>query len=276
MLLHLMLCILLLLTGCTLDNELPERNDADMADRRTLEALANLQRMQWGQRQTFNAPWQENEARPLLTLDRQIRPFPVSKTVILSLEDTSPVVVGGDTYIFRWRMTVGVGGGASTLKFDASRLQQIALPAETIRLELLCENPRIEGFTGNFDSPGSPVYASAFVADMPVASSQASYSQHASVANGGGVETIPVPVGASGLLIGPDGLSASTQALAATCSYELLGNSGTINAWLGTDLTPLSARIQPIPVPGAARGLQVTNDAVVGDAVFWAIWLLDL
>lgn len=237
----------------------------------TRAAILNQQRMQWGQRQTYQPPWENHEARPLLTLDRVNRPFPISKTIILSLDDTSPPTFGAPTYIYRWRMTVGVGGGTATFVFDASRLQQVALPAETLRLELLCETPRIGGFGFVYDSPEHPAIASAFIADLPTSTSPAMYSQHVSVALGT-EENIIVPNGATGLLIGPS----DDRALQSTSRYTLVGNSGETQFWNGTELTPLNARIEPIPVPGAARFLRIQNGGVAGDITCWTHWLLDL
>jgi hypothetical protein len=275
------LFVCVLLAGCTqVDFE-----DEGCAEMREINQRFNRIE-QWGNSLVFQPAWRENDVRTLLQ-HKPVRDahghycVPQSQALLLAMSvPYNPVFNAA----FRWQLNVGGGGGARIVKLDAFNIQQLALAAENVDINVLCENAYVDLCDNAgvplakpaFTAPAVAVTASCSLADGNVSSSQASYTQQFSVGAGPGTTSkFFIPPMASGFrILGSVGGAAYPLVATTRISIDQVGIQFGV-AYTGDQLVTLSTSGDYIPLPGQAASMSITNGA--GAAVSGVVqWSLDL
>ena len=229
------------------------------------EIMRPLQRQQWGQQERFAAPWTENEERILVNLDAEPR-TPVVKTAILGVERALTLT---GSFMFRWKLLVGVSGASATFVIDAANLQQVSLPALTVSIAL---QATAIGQGQAFSSPSDSVKAVAFFADGVTATAPAKWTERFFVA-AGITQTCGVPAGGTRFrILGEDGV-ASSPFTAATV-YIPFASFGQTDVFTGLQLG--ANRTQFVPATGHVRSLAINNTLNANAIVGLIEWEIDL
>lgn len=223
------------------------------------------QKQQWGQQQRFTPPWTENEERTLVMLDAEPR-TPVVKTLILALE--RPATLTG-SFMFRWKLNVGVSGATATFIIDAGNLQQVSLPMLVGNISLVAT---ALGEGQAFTTPSAAVKAVAFFADGTTSTAPAQYTERFFI-NPGVSQSVAVPAGATRFrILGEDGVASSP--FTALTTYIPRANFGQTDVLTGAEIAAI--RTQWIPATGHVRSLDIQNLANPAAIVGLVQWEIDL
>lgn len=260
----LILGIIILFFGCVAETEGTDMTSKDAATR---AYMARMKAMQWGQTKSFEPPWKRGESRAVVTLDMTPGETPISKTLLLAYNLLANP--GSTEFLPRWVIQFGAGGGNAEFVVDATRLNQLSLPAQTVRVSFRLDeiHPTVKPFV----SPTKVIVASAFLADMSTTTGAPTYTQFFTVASGSATESFAIPAGASAVQIaGIDG----NELFDATSIYTLTVGSSTFQRFDGTALEPITNRLDRIPVPGGVDQFSITNNGA--NPIFgWLVWYLD-
>lgn len=231
---------------------------------------------QWGQGRRFVGSQFDtpNKPRVMLSIDA---PFPWRvprvQTLILGCE---PRYGASQIATFRWQLESGVGGARSVFNFDASKLQQVSLPTNTVRV-LLYAN---EGPAGNYDlDDTTTIDAFAFVADGNTSTSAAKYTTFFRVGESGSAISVEIPKGASAWRLAGVPGAAPGDPFTSNFEYRIVSEAGVLDSLKGDQLLLTHASDSFIPIPGSAGGSTGGMRILSGDGSLGAgsiIWQLDL
>lgn len=221
----------------------------------------------WGQVKTFDPaakPFGDGLGRIIVRRDAgEEKGLPKVKNLTLTRQNRT---TQGGLFFWRWRVTWGIGGATSEMLVDATPLQQFALSADMLQVELVATNiGRAAGAGFPYAAPTQPVTAGVFYGEGLTATDQATFTEFVTAPIGATV--LDVPPGATELLLGgPSGAWGS-----ATMAYNFLAPGGIqVDAWTGLEMNTF--RTSPKLLAVADR-LQIINTgaAPVNFSIIWGL-----
>lgn len=172
----------------------------------------------------------------------------------------------------RWVIQAGVGSASVTYTFDAIALQQVSLPAETLRVSMIAEQWGATPFDFGYTSVNFGV----LIGDGNTNTGAARYTQLVAAEPGATTTDVPVPNGATGFRVGgsPHNASPGNPFMANKGYGFRQAGGGFYDDFDGTDMLIVHNSDNFIPLAGTVDLLRIGHPA--GDFSGLIVWQLEL
>lgn len=246
--------------------------DAYESDEMIPPILAPGRPEQWGTQRVIQAgEFYENVLIPLTTLDGATLARRVPQTQAIVFDARIPVGVTGN-FVLYWVLEIGAGGGRTILSLDAGGVNQITVPAETVRISIVAKQPMTIGDPSPFIAPNLAVQLAVFMADGSTSTAAPTYTTQFAI-DAAGAATVEAPAGATGFRIAGSPTVASPYTADTLYTTES-ADGGQIDYFSGDFLEDI--RYATMPFNGQAIKLVIDNGGNASNIAGWIEWELDL
>ncbi len=229
----------------------------------------------WGQTKPVGPRWQYGARFPLVKFTHQGPPQVFAITTTLK-----PSAAFVPNPAIRFEVLAGVGSGSARWVFDARPLQQIALPATSLEVNVTAVQYAWAGGPAGGATPITDLtfafdrnlLAGAFAAIGNVSTERATFTNRFTVAVGDSLNFV-VPDGASSWKVLPNNTAAGT--FNAGTQYGFVAGAEVCGVWTGTQVAAQQQSGEWLPIPANATGFTI-GPVVGANLDVTVMWGLEL